>query len=94
LFVADWPGNVRELRNVLERTTIPCEDGLIRADDLSIATGPRRADKDATYLAAVERNTIQRTMQETSGNEIRAAQQLGTSRSQLYTRLRKHGLAV
>ena len=36
LLAYDWPGNVRELRNVLERATIVCEDGLIRADDLSL----------------------------------------------------------
>jgi transcriptional regulator with PAS, ATPase and Fis domain len=35
----DWPGNVRELRNVIERATIVCENGLIRAEDLSLSAG-------------------------------------------------------
>src|SRR5262249_59371362 len=34
----EWPGNVRELFNALERATIVCEDGLIRAQDLSLAS--------------------------------------------------------
>ena len=94
LLAYDWPGNVRELRNVLERATIVCEDGLIRADDLPIAAAPDRAEENSTDLAVVERRTIQRVMRETAGNKARAAQQLGISRTQLYVRLRKYGLAV
>jgi transcriptional regulator with PAS, ATPase and Fis domain len=90
----DWPGNVRELRNVLERATIVCEDGLIRADDLSIAAAPDHAEEKSTDLAVVERRIIQQVMRETAGNKARAAQHLGISRTQLYVRLRKYGLAV
>ena len=92
LVAYDWPGNVRELRNVLERATIVCEDGLIRADDLPIAAAPDRAEENSTDLGVVERRTIQRVMRDTAGNKARAAQQLGISRTQLYVRLRKYGL--
>ena len=94
LLAYDWPGNVRELRNVLERATIVCEDGLIRADDLPTAAAPDRAEENSTDLGVVERRTIQRVMRDTAGNKLRAAQQLGISRTQLYVRLRKYGLAV
>jgi len=30
----NWPGNVRELENAVERATVLCEEGLIRASDL------------------------------------------------------------
>src|SRR4051812_189485 len=33
VLVFEWPGNVHELRDALERATIVCADGLIRADD-------------------------------------------------------------
>jgi transcriptional regulator with PAS, ATPase and Fis domain len=94
LLAYDWPGNVRELRNVLERATIVCEDGQIRADDLSLTIPPGRAEEDSTDLSALERRTIQRVMHDTAGNKAMAAQQLGISRTQLYGRLRKHGLTV
>ncbi len=90
----EWPGNVRELHNVLERATIVCEDGLIRADDLPIAAAPDRAEENSTDLAVVERRLIQRVMREAEGNKARAAKQLGISRTQLYVRLRKYGLAA
>jgi transcriptional regulator with PAS, ATPase and Fis domain len=89
----EWPGNVRELHNALERATIVCEDGLIRAQDLSLAPPPRVSSMvDSTELNVVERQAIERAMQNVSGNKARAARQLGISRTQLYIRLRKHGL--
>ena len=89
----EWPGNVRELHNALERATIVCEDGLIRAQDLCLAPPPRvSAMVDSTELNVVERQAIERAMRNVSGNKARAARQLGISRTQLYIRLRKHGL--
>jgi transcriptional regulator with PAS, ATPase and Fis domain len=89
----EWPGNVRELHNALERATIVCEDGLIRAQDLSLAPSPRvSVTVESTELNVVERQAIERAMRDVSGNKARAARQLGISRTQLYMRLRKHGL--
>jgi DNA-binding NtrC family response regulator len=47
---------------------------------------------DSTDLNVVERQTIERAMREVNGNKSKAARQLGISRTQLYLRLRKHGL--
>jgi transcriptional regulator with PAS, ATPase and Fis domain len=89
----EWPGNVRELHNALERATIVCQDGLIRAQDLSLAPPPMVSIMvDNTELNVVERQAIERAMRSVSGNKARAARQLGISRTQLYFRLRKHGL--
>jgi len=89
----EWLGNVRELHNALERATIVCEDGLIRAQDLSLAPPPIVSVRvDNTELNVVERQAIERAMRSVSGNKARAARQLGISRTQLYIRLRKHGL--
>ena len=87
----EWPGNVRELRNVLERATIVCENGVIHSDDLSLWPVPT-AMVDTTDLEALERRAIERVMSEVEGNKARASRQLGISRTQLYMRLRKHGL--
>jgi transcriptional regulator with PAS, ATPase and Fis domain len=88
----EWPGNVRELHNALERATIVCEDGLIRAKDLSLAAPPKPVMVDPTDLNGIERQAIERAMRDVDGNKSRAARQLGISRMQLYTRLRRHGL--
>src|SRR4030095_16677524 len=87
----EWPGNVRELRNVIERATIMCEDATIRLEDLSLRPASP-AHVDSTHLDAMERQTIERVMRETSGNKVQASRRLGISRMQLYTRLRKYGL--
>ena len=93
LFRHEWPGNVREWHNALERATIVCEGGLIRVQDLSLAPPPMvPAVVGNTELNVVERQAIERAMRSVSGNKAKAARQLGISRTQLYTRLRKHGL--
>ena len=84
----DWPGNVRELRNVIERATIMCEDGMIRRDDLSLRS-TSRLHVDSTKLEHLERSTIERVLRENNGNKQLAARKLGISRMQLYTRLRR-----
>jgi transcriptional regulator with PAS, ATPase and Fis domain len=86
----DWPGNVRELRNVIERATILCDNGLISARDLSLSAAP--APGNSTDLALLERNTIRRVMCQVNGNKSKASKQLGISRTQLYYRLRRYGL--
>jgi transcriptional regulator of acetoin/glycerol metabolism len=47
---------------------------------------------DSTDLNVVERQAIMRVLRDVNGNKSRAARQLGISRTQLYWRLRKHGL--
>jgi transcriptional regulator of acetoin/glycerol metabolism len=87
----EWPGNVRELRNVLERATIVCENGVIHSDDLSLWPVPP-AMVDTTDLEVLECHAIKRVMSEVEGNKAKASRQLGISRTQLYMRLRKYGL--
>jgi len=86
----EWPGNVRELRNVLERATIVCENGVIHTGDLFLRAVP--ATVDTTDLNALERRIIESVMHRVDGNKARASRQLGISRTQLYVRLRKYGL--
>jgi transcriptional regulator with PAS, ATPase and Fis domain len=89
----EWPGNVRELRNVIERATIVCENGVIESSDLSLWPVPQ-AMGDTTEIDILERRAIERVMREVEGNKAKAARHLGISRTQLYMRLRKHGLGL
>jgi transcriptional regulator with PAS, ATPase and Fis domain len=92
LLAYHWPGNVRELRNVLERATILCERNAIEAEHLSLAVLPRLPSLTNTDLRVLERQAIEQALREAGGNKAKAAQKLGISRTQLYSRLRKHEL--
>ena len=87
----DWPGNVRELRNVLERALIMCDGPSIDAEHLSLRPRKDAPLSSITDLETLEKKAIARAMRDTDGNKVRAAKQLGISRMQLYTRLRKFG---
>ena len=94
-----WPGNVRELRNVLERALLLSDDAVLEPAHL----GPGQA-KAATIaaepsgarlsLADAERRHIEAVLREEGGVVPRAASVLGLSRSALYERIKKHGIAV
>jgi DNA-binding NtrC family response regulator len=88
-----WPGNVRELSHAIERGVLMSDGPLIRAADLGLFTV-----KDATRrledmsLDEVERFLIRQTLARCEGNAMKAAEQLGLSRSAFYRRIEKYGL--
>ena len=88
----DWPGNVRELRNVLEKASIVCDGRFIDAEHLSLSVREDAPLLSSTDLSVLERQAIGQAMREAGGNKVRAAKQLGITRTQLYGRLRKYGL--
>lgn len=88
----DWPGNVRELHNALERAVILCDGELITAEHLSLQVSSVVAPRRLPRLSDVERRTIEQVLSESEGNKSKAARRLGITRTQLYCRLRKHGL--
>jgi transcriptional regulator with PAS, ATPase and Fis domain len=87
-----WPGNVRELHNVLERAAILCEGGLITTEHLALQSDRKPFGSDSADLNVAERGTIAQVLRDCRGNKSKAAQRLGLSRTQLYSRMRKHGL--
>jgi two-component system response regulator AtoC len=86
-----WPGNVRELASVLESALLESSDGMIRPCDLSLPvaaevqmkTGLADHPQDLALDAAV-RHHVQYVLSLNRGNKLRAARQLGISRSTLY----------
>jgi DNA-binding NtrC family response regulator len=94
LLAYTWPGNVRELHNVLERGIALCQGDAIRADDLPNHV---REKKPADFLqvalarrmslAELEREYIERVLEDEGGNKTRAAQRLGLDRKTLYRKL-------
>jgi len=89
-----WPGNVRELAAVLETALLEAANGVIRPDDLALPSGleaPLDAQMqqpaihtDSLNLDAVIQHHVQHVLDLNRGNKLRAARQLGISRSTLY----------
>jgi len=88
-----WPGNVRELASVLETALLEAVNGIIRPDDLALPTGlealassdQRSAmHTESLNLDAVVQHHVQYVLDLNRGNKLRAARQLGISRSTLY----------
>jgi DNA-binding NtrC family response regulator len=94
-----WPGNVRELRNVLERAILlsdstTLESAQLGASELPLALPEETAASGGLTLAEAERRHIEAVLREAQGIVPRAASVLGLSRSALYERIKKHGIAV
>jgi transcriptional regulator with PAS, ATPase and Fis domain len=91
-----WPGNVRELENVISGAAIQTIGEFIDMDDLPEqlrAPAARTESQDAIWrplpLAEVRRIHIQRVLEMSHGNRVRAAQLLGIGRTSLYRYLKR-----
>jgi two-component system response regulator AtoC len=87
----NWPGNVRELAAVLETALLEAVNGIIRPDDLALPSGLEvqpdaqpAMRPDSLNLDAVIQHHVQYVLDLNRGNKLRAARQLGISRSTLY----------
>lgn len=104
-----WPGNIREMQNIIERSSVLAQDGVIRLENLPTvfadtyeccASGEvnrRRASFKAErelHVGRTEKNLIRRYLEETGGNVAKAARQANIPRRTFYRLLEKHGIEV
>lgn len=88
-----WPGNVRELEREMARIAIFLDEGatVTRSDlRISLREATPESATDARLepqLARAERQIIERTLAQSSGNINAAAEVLGISRATLYRKL-------
>jgi len=94
-----WPGNIRQLRQTLERTLLLAGKSQLTQHDFAAAGrlddggGSPRLGLDGMTLEQVERRMIEQALDQHGGNITRVAKALGLSRTALYRRLERHGLA-
>jgi len=88
-----WPGNIRELRNVIERAVLLSDQHCITIKDLHFdghgSVGAPFLDSRLTLLE-LEKQHIERVLQEEHGKVEKAAKRLGIPRSSLYQKIKKH----
>jgi transcriptional regulator of acetoin/glycerol metabolism len=92
-----WPGNIRELRNVIERAVLLSEQKHITLNDLHF---DGHAQVSAPFfdthltLIELEKQHIERVLQEERGRVEKAAKRLGIPRSSLYQKIKKHQIST
>jgi len=98
-----WPGNVRELEHTIEQACIMSDDEMLTAahfrsvEAKSARRGAPAAPSEAKPFfqakATSEKDSILAALEQCGGNRSQAAKLLGISRSLLYVKLQKFGIA-
>ncbi|PKM86555.1 MAG: sigma-54-dependent Fis family transcriptional regulator [Firmicutes bacterium HGW-Firmicutes-12] len=98
----NWPGNIRQLENVIERAYNVSEGDLITKEALPLYLQENIPANNSTrdnmvHLVqareALEKKTIENALQQVADNRSQAARMLGITRTSLYQKLKKYGLA-
>lgn len=83
-----WPGNLRELAGVLAGAADRRSAGDLTAEDVAPGCAETAPGAALSGWEQAEYDVIVRTLRACEGNKVRAAKQLGISRSTLYNRMR------
>ncbi|MBK5274004.1 MAG: sigma 54-interacting transcriptional regulator [Desulfuromonadales bacterium] len=104
-----WPGNIREMQNIIERSSVLAQDGIIRLENLPTVftdtyeccaddeVNRRRVSFKAErelQVGRTEKNLVRRYLEETGGNVAKAARQANIPRRTFYRLLEKYGIEV
>jgi two-component system response regulator AtoC len=101
-----WPGNIRQLENSLERMILMADGNELRARDISeeisgiSPTLNGDSEEEPSSLKEIvkkqtqslERDLIERALEETGSNVTRAAEKLGLSRKGLQLKMKELGI--
>ena len=100
-----WPGDLAELEAMVAEVHAACKGAEIGPGDLppriawaaGAAAHPRKIEETIElepFLAKIERELIERALQQARGNKTKAARLLGMTRPRFYRRLVQLGLAA
>ena len=90
-----FPGNIRELENITARAAALSEGREIGLDDLPEALRPSEmnSEKDIGSLEDMEKEHIAKILRSVQGRREDAARILGVTRTTLWRKIKKYGLA-
>jgi len=83
-----WPGNLHELRAVLDHAVQRRWGDAIGVKDLPDGYRSDVPERPAAPLDAAQRDVIVATLRRCNGNKVKAARELGLSRTTLYARMK------
>jgi transcriptional regulator of acetoin/glycerol metabolism len=94
-----WPGNVQELHDLLEAMYLQSEHEVLSREDLPEDYAAQLAAVDAPgaeshSISGLERGAIEAALARDGRNLSAAARRLGISRSTLYRKMKRYGLAA
>jgi len=91
----EFPGNIRELENIIARAVALADGTEIQVADLPpfLSGFQTPADSRLQSLEELERDHIAKVLQSVGGHRDKAASILGITRSTLWRKLKKYGLA-
>ena len=108
LMAYSWPGNVRQLENAIERA-VALSAGRTQIDVADLPAEIQQAQEPAlpstvslpeegldldAFVAHIERELIERSLERTGGNKGRAAKLLNLKRTTLVEKLKRLGKTV
>jgi DNA-binding NtrC family response regulator len=93
----NFPGNATELEMIIDRAILLCEDGMVKAKDLTIADDNDNPagisdDQKIMTLSELEKRHISQVLEYYDWNREKSARTLGISQKTLYTKIRTYGL--
>lgn len=89
LYEYNWPGNIRELKNIIERFSVLDVSGIEHTDLLNKVIFQNNTNIENND----EKIQLKALLMQCKGNKTIVAQKIGISRTTLWRKLKKHGLA-
>jgi len=90
----NWPGNIRELENALRYALVKCRGAQILPEHLPLKTvktsSPAVPAPTRKRKRKLDAYIVQKTLEETGGNKLKAAEKLEVARATLYRFLEDH----
>ncbi len=99
LMAHDWPGNIRELENIIERSFILTNGGIIDIgqlpEELTARTGTLPAPSGMKNLRnMLDAQSIHAALERTENNRLAAARELGIHKTTLFRKMKKLGIPL
>jgi DNA-binding NtrC family response regulator len=88
----DWPGNVRELENAIERAVVLSKSRTLRTEDFSFIQTSSIQFAESLSLREMEKEYIQKILEENTWNVTQSAKILGINRVTLHKMIKRYNL--